>query len=62
MIKKTFNLLTFVTLCVLIINSFFIYPSADDYSYFVKQKSYGFCAFQEWHYFNWGGRYIANMI
>ena len=62
MIKKTFNLLTFVTLCVLIINSFFIYPSADDYSYFVKQKSYGFWAFQEWHYFNWGGRYIANMI
>lgn len=62
MIKKLLNLLTLFALTVIIINAFFIYPSADDFSYFVKQNSYGFWAFQEWHYFNWGGRYIPNMI
>lgn len=62
MIKKLINFLSLFALAVLVVNALFIYPSADDFSYFVKQRDYGFWAFQEWHYFNWGGRYIPNMI
>ena len=62
MIKKLINFLSLFALAVLVVNALFIYPSADDFSYFVKQTDYGFWAFQEWHYFNWGGRYIPNMI
>lgn len=62
MIKKLINFLSLFALAVIVVNALFIYPSADDFSYFVKQRDYGFWAFQEWHYFNWGGRYIPNMI
>lgn len=62
MIKKLINILGPLALIIICINAFFIYPSADDYSYFVKQNSYGFWEFQKWHYLNWGGRYIPNII
>lgn len=62
MIKKLINFLTLVFLLVLCINGLFVYPSADDFSYFVRQNTHGFWAFQKWHYYNWGGRYLPNMI
>ena len=44
----------------MIVNAFFIYPSADDFSYYTGAKELGFGEFQKWHYMNWGGRYIPN--
>ena len=46
----------------MIVNTFFIYPSADDFSYYTSAKELGFGEFQKWHYMNWGGRYIPNAV
>lgn len=50
----------FCVLCF-VINSFYTFPSADDFSYFVGQEKLGFLKFQKWHFLNWGGRYLPNM-
>lgn len=54
----------FIWICILIMmaNALFIFPSADDYSYYLGQQQRSFVEFQKWHYNNWGGRYIPNMI
>lgn len=62
MIKKIINYCSIIAVLVIVTNAFFIVPSADDYSYFVKQNDYGFWKFQQWHYLNWGGRYIPNIV
>ncbi len=62
MINKTINFIAYFALAVVIINAFFIYPSADDYVYYVRQETYGFWAFQKWHYLQWGGRYVPNAL
>lgn len=49
-------------LLLILINALFVFPSVDDYSYYNKQTAQGFWAFQNWHYFNWGGRYLPNAL
>lgn len=50
--------------CILLIavNAFFIYPTSDDFSYYVSANEKGFWEFLRWHYFNWGGRYVPNAL
>ena len=60
MIKKLLNYFTYFSILIVLINVCFIYPSMDDFSYYVRSHDRGFWEFQKWHYFNWGGRYVPN--
>ena len=51
-----------ICLLTLLANSFFTYPSADDYPYYIRLHKVGYWEFQNWHYFFWGGRYLPNAI
>lgn len=42
--------------------SFFVFPSADDYSTFNLVNQHGYWAYQKYIYMNWTGRYAANII
>ena len=42
--------------------SFFVFPSADDYSNFNLLSQYGFWGYQKHMYLNWAGRYTANFF
>ncbi|HNX07656.1 MAG TPA: hypothetical protein PKL96_08740, partial [Bacteroidales bacterium] len=41
--------------------SFFVFPSADDFSVYNLLQQYSFCEYQEYMYMNWAGRYMANI-
>jgi len=41
--------------------SFFVFPSADDFSVYNLLQQYSCCEYQEYMYMNWAGRYIANV-
>lgn len=60
--RNIFTSISILSILCISINAFFIYPSADDYSYYVSVNEKGFWNFQEWHYLNWGGRYIPNAL
>lgn len=60
MMKKIFSYFTYFALLIVLINVCYIYPSMDDFSYYVRSHDRGFWTFQKWHYFNWGGRYMPN--
>jgi hypothetical protein len=61
-IEALFCFLGILFLAFVLVNALFLFPSVDDYSYYNKHTAQGFWAFQKWHYFNWGGRYIPNAI
>jgi hypothetical protein len=42
--------------------SFFVYPSADDYSIFNLLSQFGFWGYQKYMYLNWTGRYTGNLL
>ena len=58
LLKRIFIIISVLCVLFMIVNAFFIYPSADDFSYYTGAKELGFGEFQKWHYMNWGGRYI----
>ncbi len=62
LLKRIFIIISILCVLFMIINAFFIYPSADDFSYYIGAKELGFGEFQKWHYMNWGGRYIPNAL
>ena len=62
LLKRIFIIISILCVLFMIINAFFIYPSADDFSYYTGAKELGFGEFQKWHYMNWGGRYIPNAL
>lgn len=72
MINNTSNIKNFVPILwvtigllmvlILSINSFFTFPSSDDFVYYIDSHAMGFGKFQKWHYLNWGGRYVPNAV
>ena len=62
LLKRIFIIISLLCVLFMIVNAFFIYPSADDFSYYTSAKELGFGEFQKWHYMNWGGRYIPNAV
>jgi len=62
LLKRIFIIISILCVLFMIVNAFFIYPSADDFSYYTSAKELGFGEFQKWHYMNWGGRYIPNAV
>ncbi|HPS27145.1 MAG TPA: DUF6056 family protein [Bacteroidales bacterium] len=41
--------------------SFYVFPSADDFSVYNLLQQHSFCEYQEYMYMNWAGRYMANI-
>lgn len=61
-IEKSGIVISILCVCFIIINALFIYPTADDFSYYIDSQEKGFWEFQKWHYLNWGGRYTPNAL
>lgn len=55
-------ILLLVLIAPFFVLSFFVYPSADDYSIFNQVSHYGYWGFQKYMYMNWSGRYAAIII
>ncbi|HOY32995.1 MAG TPA: DUF6056 family protein [Bacteroidales bacterium] len=55
-------ILLLILIAPLFFLSFFVYPSADDYSVFNLTQQHGYFAYQKYIYLNWTGRYSANFL
>lgn len=62
MYKVLLSVLGLSALLFLMVNALYIYPTADDFSYFTGKTKQSTWDFWVWHYQNWGGRYTANAI
>lgn len=59
-----FSLITLMLIMILpfILLSFYIFPSADDFSIANLVNQYGYCSYQHQMYHDWTGRFTANLI
>ncbi|HNW69790.1 MAG TPA: DUF6056 family protein [Bacteroidales bacterium] len=55
-------ILLLVLIAPFFVLSFFVYPSADDYSIFNQVSQNGYWGYQKYIYMNWSGRYAASII
>ncbi len=58
----TWIILLLLLILPFFILSFYVFPSADDFSNFNLLQKFGFGGYQHYMYMNWTGRYAANFI